>query len=121
VSRCEIYRQAWMSDGQFECYQMLSDLFFGPHHITGTVKEYGSGIAVNVRNFRGATYDYDGLTRAVIMAHDRAIRFEIEPSGPGMLRLVLHKRQREGRMYERHPTLEEAIALLRDAQEEAKP
>ncbi len=63
---------------------------------------------------RLATYDFDGLTRAVVMAHDRCIRFEVGPSGPGMVRLMVHKRHsRDGNMYERHPTLEEHVAEIR--------
>ena len=108
----------WMSDDQWECFEMLCDLCKGAHHIGGKVKPWGKGIAVNLRyGFYAATYDYNGLTRAVIMAHDRCIRFEIEPSGPGMLRLVFHKRHlREGgEMHERHPTLESAIEMVRGA------
>lgn len=105
----------WMNDEQWECFEMLCDLCRGAHHIGGKVKPWGKGIAVNIRyGFNAATYDFSGLTEAVIMAHDRCIRFEIEPSGPGMLRLVFHKRDgREGEMWQRHPTLEQAIANLR--------
>lgn len=46
--------------------------------------------------------------------HYRMIRFEIAPSGPGMLKLFFHKRhKREGRMYERHPTLEDHVTAIR--------
>ena len=110
------YRKDWMSDDQWECYEMLADLFRGFHHITGKLHEFSSGIALNTTNSNMfATYDFDGLTRAVVMAHDRMIRFEIAPSGPGMLKLVLFKRhKREGDlMRERHPTLEDAAALIR--------
>lgn len=110
----EGYREEWMSDDQWECYKMLADIFLGFHHITGKLHNYGRGIALNTRSGSFATFDFADLTRAVIMAHDRMIRFAIEPSGPGMLKLVLHKRhKREGRMYERHPTIEQAIADLR--------
>lgn len=105
------YRKDWMTDDQWECYQMLADLFMGFHHIHGKLHEWGKGIKLNcthVSHF--ATFDFDGLTRAVLMAHDRHIRFCIEPSGPGMLGLVLHKRDRDGEhMWQRHPTIEQAI------------
>lgn len=109
------YRQDWMSDDQYECYEFLADLFCGWHHITGKLHEWGDGIRLNTSQVWGfATFDFDKLTRAVVMAHDRMIRFEICPSGPGMLGLVLHKRhKRNGRMFERHPTIEEAIKIIR--------
>ncbi len=105
------YRKDWMTDDQWKCYQMLADLFFGFHHIHGKLHPWGAGIRLNTWYTNTmASFDFDGLTRAVLMAHDRMIRFEIVPSGPGMLGLVLHKRHnREGNMCERHPTIEEAI------------
>jgi hypothetical protein len=104
----------WMSEDQFECFLMLCDLFRGAHHLRGAVKPCGQGIETNQRYGNFATFDYNNLTRAVVMAHDRCIRFEIEPSGPGLLKLSLHKRHtREGQMHERHPTLEEHIASIR--------
>lgn len=105
----EFYRKDWMTDEQFECFQMLCDIMGGGNHLCGNVKACSRGIELNTRNFYGATFDYDQLTKAVILAHDRAIRFEIGSSGPGMVKLTLFKRKREGRMYERHPTMEEAI------------
>ncbi len=96
---------------------MLADLFLGFHHIHGKLHECGSGIKLNTSQVGSfATFDFDGLTRAVLMAHERMIRFEVVPSGPGMLGIVLHKRHyRKGRMYERHPTIEEAIKRFRTA------
>jgi hypothetical protein len=113
--QADYYREKWMNDEQWECALMLADLMRGFHHIGGKIKAAGkSGIECNQPYGHWATYDFDGLTRAVIMAHDRCIRFEIQPSGPGRLRLFFHKRQkREGSMYERHPTLEQAIEHLR--------
>jgi hypothetical protein len=109
------YRKDWMTDDQWECYEMLADLFRGFHHIHGKLHECGRGIALNTTQTGSfATFDFDGLTRAVLMAHERMIRFSIEPSGPGMLKLVLHKRhKREGMMSERHPTIEGAIERFR--------
>lgn len=104
----------WMTDDQFECYLMLCDLHFGSHHLPGKVKPCGSGVEMNGHSMSLSTFDFDYLTRAVIMAHDRCIRFCVDPSGPGMLKVQLHKREgREGRMYERHPTMEQAIEDFR--------
>lgn len=107
----------WMTDDQWECFEMLCDLFYGVHHIQGKIKPCGKGIEINTRASNwAASFDFNGLTRAVVMAHDRMIRFEIEPSGPGLLKLCLHKRhKREGAMHERHPTMEQAIEKIREA------
>ena len=106
----------WMSDDQWECFEMLCDICGGAHHIGGKVKPSGAGITINISfGFHAASFDYNGLTMAVIMAHDRCIRFEIRPSSPGRLRLFFHKRNsRVGDISQRHPTLEEAIKTIRE-------
>ena len=114
MSNIQRYREneyKWMTDDQFECLQMLSDLCGGMNHVGGNIKPCGKGILINLTyGFHASTFDYDGLTKAVLMAHDRCIRFEILPSGPRMLQLHFHKRHKtDGRMYERHPTIETAI------------
>ena len=113
----QYYRADWMSDDQWECALFLADPFRGFHHVLGDIKPFSTGIKINSRNGNwAASYDFDGLTRAVVMAHDRMIRFEIRPSGPGMLQLCLWKRHtRDGRMHERHPSLEDAVATIRKA------
>lgn len=108
------YRQSWMTDDQWKCAEMLADLFGGFHHVRGEIKRCGTGIQVNSRNGGFATYDFNKLTAAVVMAHDRMIRFDISPSGPGMLRLTFHRRHvRDGNMAARHPTIEDAVAGIR--------
>ena len=103
----------WMDENQFKCFQMLDDFFGGTHHFDGKVKEWGAGIEINTSQHKFATFDFNGLTKLVVMAHDRAIRVEILPSGPGRLRLVLHYRgKREGRTFEIHPTLEDHLKIL---------
>jgi len=110
----ERYREDWMTDDQWECANMVADLQYGFHHITGKIKPCGSGIKVSLHNLRAATFDFDGLTRLVVMAHDRCIRAEITPSSPCRLGLLLHKRKgRDGAMHNRHPDLETAIAATR--------
>lgn len=99
---------AWMSDDQWECALMLSDLYGGFHHMNcRIVREWGDGIAYSHYG-QLSTFDFSSLTHLVKMAHDRCIRATIGPSGPGMIRIILHKRHaREGRMDERHPTWEQ--------------
>ncbi|MBL4795838.1 MAG: hypothetical protein JKY50_00335 [Oleispira sp.] len=104
------HRSDWMTDDQFLSWLFMSQLFDGFHHVNGKVIEYGSGIKVNISNSKMATFDYDYLTKAVVMAHNWGIRFEIEPASSRQLRFILHKRHtREGSMSKRHPSMNEAI------------
>lgn len=109
------YRKPWMTDDQYECYELLADLFLGWHHVHGGLHEWGNGIKFNTYISRLASTDFDGLTRLVFLAHDRMIRVEVVPSGPRMIGLTLHKRHtRDGGMAERHPTIEQALATWRE-------
>ena len=104
----------WMTADQKECFEFLCEIHNGGNHMFGKVQPSGEGLMINSQTFAASTFDFDNLTRAVILAHERMIRFEICPSGPRLLKLFAHKRhQREGRMHERHPTIEEAIASVR--------
>lgn len=114
------YHEDWMNEDQRECHQFLADLMGGYNHINARVRPMNpEGIYINSRSYNYlATYDFNNLTRAVVMAHDRCIRFEVAPSGPGMLRLNIHKRhhsENDGSlsMWEWHPTLEHHIAAIR--------
>lgn len=76
-------------------------------------EERGFCIAVSVPAMI-STYDYDELTRLVLAAHDEAVRVEICPGGPGMLRLFLSPRLRESdSSVTRHPTIEQAVEQFR--------
>lgn len=103
-----------MSEEQRECYHLLCDLMGGKHHIDGSIREWGYGIYWNQLS-SVSTFDYDLLTRAVILAHDRCIRLEIRPAGPRNIAFAFTKRRRDGRMSERHPTIEDAVAAVRRA------
>lgn len=109
------YRADWMSDDQWACARLLADLYGGFHHVpTNAIRQFGKGISISHYRFHLATFDYDQLTRLVVLAHDRCIRAEVEGGGPGQLKIILHKRHhREGRMNERHPTLEDNVASIR--------
>lgn len=56
-----------------------------------------------------STYDDSLLTRLVILAHDRCIRVELSPRNFNYLTIRFHPRQREGGIFERHPTIEQAL------------
>ncbi|MGB1309972.1 MAG: hypothetical protein ACPG47_02120 [Leucothrix sp.] len=104
------HREKWMSDDQWICYLFLNQLYHGFHHISGEPKEHGSGIEINSREHRLATFDYNYLTRLVLISHEWGVRVNIVGSGPGMIKLILHKRHfREGSISKRHPTIEQAI------------
>lgn len=60
-----------------------------------------------------STFDGGILTRLVFLAHDRAIRVEVQPSSHRYVTLLFHQRGREGGQSHRHPTLEEAVAAHR--------
>ncbi len=60
-----------------------------------------------------STFDFDDLTRLVILCHARCVRLEIRPCTPRYLRFCFQERQRAGNYYERHPTMEQAITAIR--------
>lgn len=106
----------WANEDQLDCLVMHSDIMGGFHHSCGEIRPCGdSGIVINEQwapYF--ATFDYNSLTKAVVLAHDRMIRFQISPSGPRMLKFTYHKRNtREGDIAKRHPTIEDAIIDVR--------
>lgn len=83
-----------------------------PHSIEKTKWDDPYVICVNIRGSL-ATTDFNQLTRLVFIAHDRCLRLEICPSGPGLLRLMWHKRQRGGGVSKDHPTIEGALEKWR--------
>jgi hypothetical protein len=100
----------WMTEDQRYCYQMLCDWLGGVHNLP-TVKPCGYGIKVSVRD-GVSTFDCDLLTALVFFAHERCIRVEIANGSPSHVSLRLHRRHaRNGAFYERHPTIEDALAL----------
>jgi hypothetical protein len=66
---------------------------------------YGHGLA---------TFDTNRLTRLVIGAHDEMIRVEVSPCAFRYLSIDMWPRKsREGSLFERHPTIEDAVASYR--------
>lgn len=103
-------KESAMDAGQIECFKLFCDLVYGKHHIVGKIRECGNGLLWNSQCLPLASFDFDHLTRLVLMAHERCIRVEICPSGPGMIGITAHKREsREGEMWARHPTIEQSI------------
>src|ERR1044072_4718821 len=103
-----------------EATKFFSEFYYGEHHIPKhQVHEFGHGWMV--KHVRGdlATFDYNELTRLVIMAHDYCYRASISPLSKSTVQIAIWKREREGSMSERHPTLEQAIEKLRPKTETA--
>lgn len=96
-----------MTEDQEYCKEMLADWVLGNHHLP-KVHEFGTGVCVNYRGDL-STYDWDRLTRLVLLAHSYSVRIEIAASGPGMVKVIAHRRvpKAEGqKMWQGHPTLE---------------
>jgi hypothetical protein len=115
------YRKPWMSDDQWECAKLAARIHGGFHHMA-EVKQAYTGIKVQTHPHHLATYDYNNLTELVFAAHDACIRIEMAQGGPGRVALLLHKRhKRDGSMFERHPTLEQAVASWRERNPASQP
>lgn len=96
-----------MTEDQEYCTEMLADWVLGSHHLP-KVHEFGTGVCINYAGDL-STYDHDRLTRLVLLAHKYSVRIEIGSSGPGMVKVIAHRRipKEEGqRFWQGHPTLE---------------
>ena len=111
------YRQDWMTDDQWLLSLFLCRLFKGFHHCP-EIKQSNCGvrnIVINTRTSYFATYDYDHLTKAVIMAHNWGVRLCISGSGPGMFKISIWKRHlRDGDISERIPTIDDMVEKYKD-------
>lgn len=98
------------------CLLVLDNAFDGLHHCPGyQVHPHGDTGWVSVCVPHDlATFDGDKLTRLVFAGHDYAVRVELANGGPHRVKLLLHPRTREGRLYYRHPSLATAVAAWRE-------
>ncbi len=85
--------------------KMMDANFLHHSYISVTVNDGG--------NSRHATYDSDVLTRMVFLAHAMNIRFSIQASTHGYLKLIFCEVTLSGFMRDRHPTLDESLEKLR--------
>lgn len=96
--------------------EFFSEFFRGLHHVPGgrhRIRKWGTGYCINYHPNDLSTFDFDGLTRLVLMSHRDCIRSEISGSGPGMIKLAIWKRKgREGRYFEKHPSIETAVEFF---------
>ena len=90
----------------------------GPYDLGTTFEradwEYGRGVRFVLHRPSLATFDGAGLTRLVIGAHEECIRVEIDPVSFRYLAICMWPREgREGEVWFRHPTIEQAVELYR--------
>lgn len=98
---------------------ILGAVYRGIYHMDGralrrvdwSANDY---IRVAIRRGNLCTFDGGSLTELVILAHDAAVRMEVEPAGPYNIALRFWPRGREGGVWDRHPTIEEAIGRARE-------
>jgi hypothetical protein len=95
-----------------EATEFFSIFYRGEHHFPGELKKFGEGWAMSYLGGL-STFDLNDLTRLVFLAHDKCIRVDVSQGGPNRLRLAVWKRKREGSLYERHPTIEQALEKWR--------
>jgi hypothetical protein len=96
-----------------EAESFFSRVYLGKHHIPSKIHSFGQGFYINHYGDL-STFDFNTLTRLVFHAHDQCVRVEIGQSGPRMVKVIIHKREKrlsdKGSFWEIHPTLDEAIA-----------
>lgn len=96
---------------------LLGWVFAGIYHIPLTrlrAVEWSNNCYIQIRLSNDwSTFDSDNLTALVVAAHDLALRVTLSPCNPHYLELMFHERQREGSIYARHPTIEDATQRIR--------
>lgn len=117
MSNDDFYRKTypWMTDDHWRCACLIAEVFRGFHHLN-EFKQRSDGVSVNITQNDLATYDFSELTQLVILAHDRCIRVSIATAGM-RLQIRAWPRVRDGNMFDRHPTMEQAIAKFRPVTE----
>jgi len=106
-----------VSEDQEYCICMLSEWAGGRHHLP-KVYAWGVGVCINHHGDL-STFDYNRLTRLVLLAHRDAVRIEIASSGPRRVKIIAHRRKHgEGlSMFERHPCLADLAAIIDEMRE----
>jgi hypothetical protein len=100
-----------------EAINFFAALFYGEHHIPSELKEAGDGWQISSNYTTLASFDFNGLTRLVLLAHDRCMRVDVSARGMNRIVIMVHKRVREGDMTKRHPTMEEHIETIRTSRD----
>jgi len=93
-----------LSEDQLFCRSVLSEWVGGDHHLE-PIKTHGSGILMPWSQDL-STWDFNGLTHLVLLAHRHHVRFSIRSRGFREVAIVAHRRKTEGGMSVRHPGLD---------------
>lgn len=108
-----------LSDDQKYCRAMLSQWVGGDHHL-GEISECGPGILMPwSQDF--ATYDFDAMTRLVVLAHVHLVRVSVKAHGPRQIAIICHRRTAEGTMPQRHPSIEALLERFTNARGQTPP
>ena len=98
-----------------EVADILGQVWRGIYHLQYDLIDWSDPHHIEVNIAEGlSTWDFNRLTELVVLCHDRAVRLEIEPCNMRFVKLLFHQRGREGGMTKRHPTMEEAVQMVRD-------
>lgn len=99
-----------------EAKEFFGKLVGGSHHVYDQhLKEYGQGWRFTYWNDL-STYDFNVLTKFVILCHDQCVRGQIAGKNSKEVYLIIHQRHtREGDMTRKHPTMEDAINNFRNS------
>ena len=91
--------------------RFVGDVFGGVHRVIKFERKSNHWLCVPHSSL--STWDDDKLTRIVIASHKYGIRAEVDNHGMRGVKILLHNRvSREGSMYKRHPTIQQAIARI---------
>ncbi|MPR36594.1 hypothetical protein [Salmonirosea aquatica] len=101
-----------------EAKEFFAEFYRGEHHISEKIEPFGCGYQIR-HHADLSTFDYDDLTRFVLMCHDRAYRGRVSPRNHMYVSLSIWKRKHEAGKDDRyptyvtHPAIEDAIAKFR--------
>lgn len=110
-----------------EVADILGQAWSGLYHVDGKALERVDWsdpycISINMRSPQLATWDFNTLTVLVVLCHDRMVRMQIDGIGPRLTQFAFHQRKRrDGSSTERHPTMEQAIDMIRKYHGEVLP
>ena len=101
--------------------RLLNDLYVGIYHIQRECSrvDWSNQTYIEIILYGAwCSFDHSNLTRLIFLAHDYGLRVQLEARAPGYVRLMFHRRTREGNLYMRHPSIEFALAQWRESHED---